>query len=114
MKRIVLLGLAATLAMLMFVSPAAAQTNKNVQTVDLVSCTGGISSFTAETIYQSQATAVLVVSGSDARVFVSTKIVSPSGVVYYNVPGFNDKQTITCTDPFNGFIFTGFLAPAAG
>jgi type 1 fimbria pilin len=108
------MALVTTLATLVLASAGSASAaNKNAMTLHFI-CDGGIT-FTGNTIAQNSAIVVQVIEGDADRTFVLTNITADDGTVFYNVPGFEDKETLACRiEEFPGGVFTGFFAPRSG
>jgi hypothetical protein len=86
--------------------------NKNAITLHFT-CAGGIS-FTGTSIAQNNAI-VVQTSGETSRTFILTNVTEDNGVVHFNVPGFEDQETLACRiEEFPRAVFTGFFAPRSG
>jgi hypothetical protein len=107
-------ALVTTLATLVLASAGSASAaNKNAITLHFT-CEGGIT-FTANSIAQNQAVVAQISEGSAAPTFVLTNVTADDGTVFFNVPGFDDKETLACRiEEFPGAVFTGFFAPRSG
>jgi type 1 fimbria pilin len=110
MKRTALVTTLATLMLALAGSASAA--NKNVITLHFT-CEGGIT-FTGNSIAQNNAI-VVQTSGETSRTFILTNVTEDNGIVHFNVPGFDDQETLACRiEEFPGAVFTGFFAPRSG
>jgi spore coat protein U-like protein len=111
MKRTALvMTLVTTLATLVLaLAGSGSAANKNAQTLHFT-CEDGIT-FTGSTIAQNNAI-VVQTSGGASRTFVLTNVTEDDGTVHFNVPGFEDNETLACRiAEFPGAVFTGFFAP---
>jgi hypothetical protein len=106
-----IITLVTTLTTLVLASPSSASAaNKNAQVLHFA-CDGGIA-FTGNTIAQNNAIVVQISDGVADRTFVLTNVTADDGTVFFNVPGFDDKETLPCRiEEFPGAVFTGFFAP---
>jgi hypothetical protein len=103
----------AIVALVLAAPASASAANKNAMTLH-VTCGGGVT-FTATTIAQNNAIVLQVVEGGGGSTFVLTNITADDGTVFFNVPGFEDKETLACRiEEFPGGVFTGFFAPRSG
>jgi type 1 fimbria pilin len=100
-------------ALILAMAASASAANKNALTLHFT-CGGGVT-FTGTSIDQNQAVVVQVVEGDGGRTFVLTNITADDGTVFFNVSGFEDKETLACRiEEFPGAVFTGFFSPRSG
>jgi hypothetical protein len=106
MKR---MALVTTLAALVLASAGSASAeNKNAITLHFT-CEGGIS-FTGTS--NTKNNAIVVQTSGQTSTFNLTNITEDNGTVHFNVPGFEDQDTLACRiAEFPGAVFTGFFTP---
>jgi hypothetical protein len=105
-------ALVTTLATLVLASAGSARAdNKNAITLHFT-CEGGIA-FIGTSIAQNNA--VVVQTSGQTSTFILTNVTEDNGTVHFNVPGFEDQDTLACRiAEFPGAVFTGFFAPRSG